>query len=191
MSWMGSLDKVSSQGRITGRVHQRKTTVQLYLLSASAMGFYFPQLEREPPVSTADVRELPRDTGLLESTWYCIYLLLRPYLAQIGFQICALLWSSLSSDSEVPSHVTMSLWIKKSLVQAPVGSVPSACDASIYTAVKWMTCVSGLSTMDSDLKVSIKWVPSERYLCTLKSICCCVWAFVLFLMIRKKCVYQV
>lgn len=98
---------------ITGRVHQGKITVQLYLLSVSATGFYFPQLEREPPVSTADVRELPRDTGLLESTWYCIYLLLRPYLAQIGFQICALLWSSLSSESEMPSHVTMPLWIKK------------------------------------------------------------------------------
>lgn len=53
---------------ITGKVHQGKITVQLYLLSASAVGFYFPQLEREPPVSTADVRELPRDTVLLEST---------------------------------------------------------------------------------------------------------------------------
>lgn len=122
-------------------MHQGKITVQLYLLSASAVGFYFPQLEREPPVSTADVRELPRDTGLLESTWYCIYLLLRPYQAKIGFQICALLWSSLSSDSEVPSHVTLPLWIKSSLWKPHV-SVPSTCRATIYTAVKCMIHVS-------------------------------------------------
>lgn len=107
--------KYHHRTEITGRAPQGKITVQLYLLSASALGFYFPQLEREPPVSTADVRELPRDTGLLESTWYCICLLLRPYLPKIGFQICALLWSSLNSDSEVPSHVTMPLWIKSSL----------------------------------------------------------------------------
>lgn len=48
---------------ITGRVYQGKITVLLYLPSASVIGFYFPQLEREPPVSTADVRELPRDLG--------------------------------------------------------------------------------------------------------------------------------
>lgn len=54
---------------ITGSVHPGKITVLLYLLSLSALGFYFPQLEREPPVSAADVRELPRDSGLLESTW--------------------------------------------------------------------------------------------------------------------------
>lgn len=53
---------------ITGRGHPGKNTVLLYLRSASALGFYFPQLEGEPPVSTADVRELPRDSELLEST---------------------------------------------------------------------------------------------------------------------------
>ena len=136
--------KYHHRTEITGRVHQGKITVQLYLLCAAAVGFYFPQLEREPPVWAADVRELPRDTGLLESTWYCMYLLLCPYQAKIGFQICALLWSSLSSDSQVPSHVTMPLWIKKSRVWAPVVSVPSTCCATIYTAVKWMTCILGV-----------------------------------------------
>ena len=136
--------KYHHRTEITGRVHQGKITVQLYLLCAAAVGFYFPQLEREPPVWTADVIELPRDTGLLESTWYCMYLLLRPYQAKIGFQICALLWSSLSSDSQVPSHVTMPLWIKKSRVWAPIVSVPSTCCATIYTAVKWMTCILGV-----------------------------------------------
>lgn len=66
---------------VAGRGHQGTTTVLLYLPGASALGFHFPQLEGEPPVSTADVRELPRDSELLESTWYCTYLLLRPYLA--------------------------------------------------------------------------------------------------------------
>lgn len=60
--------KYHHRTEITERAHQGKITVLLYLLSASALGFYFPQLEREPPVSTADVRELPRDTGLLEGT---------------------------------------------------------------------------------------------------------------------------
>lgn len=165
---------------ITGRVQQGKITVQLYLLTASAIGFYFPHLEREPPVWTADVRELPRDPGCSRAhDTVCICSYVHIWL-RLGFRFepyCAVHWAV---TSKCPPTSPCPCELKSSVCNPPAWVVPQL-------AYTYLPCIK---MNDPRLGGSHPWIRFWKWvlrdvLSASRSQCAAaVLDFVWFLMIR-------
>lgn len=153
---------------ITGRVYQGKITVLLYLPSASVRGFYFPQLEREPPVSAADVRELPRDSGCWkahDTVHICSYVHVCPGSGFTFVSYCGIHWAV---TPRCPPTSLSSSELKRSWLQDPVVSPLWTGQRRICTTIERVIWMSGLSSMDSTLKVSNR----RHSLHTSDQLCC-------------------
>lgn len=114
--------KYHHRTEITGRVHQGKITVQLYLLCAAA-GFLFSTVGKGTTCLSCWCQRAPETQGCWkahDTVCICSYVHIRLRLGFKSVPYCGVHWAV----TRCPPHVTMPLWIKKSRVWAPVVSVP-------------------------------------------------------------------